>query len=156
MSEKIITTNRKARHDYQVVETVEAGLVLQGTEVKSMRLGRANLKDSYATFFGDELFLVGMHVSLYKFGNINNHEPERNRKLLLHRKELRRLYGKIQTQGMTMVPLKLYFKNGRVKALLALVRGKREYDRRHDIAKRDADREIKRTMKARQIFQKSY
>jgi SsrA-binding protein len=152
MAEKIIVTNRKARHDYVILETMEAGLLLQGTEVKSMRAGKVNLKDSYAKFQNNELYLVGMHVSLYEHGNIFNHDPERERKLLLNRKEIRRLFGKIQIQGMTLVPLKLYFKNSWVKVELALVKGKHEYDRRHDIAKREADREIKRVMKAKQTI----
>jgi SsrA-binding protein len=147
MAEKTIVTNRKARHDYIILETMEAGLLLQGTEVKSMRAGKVNLKDSYAKFQNNELYLVGMHVSPYEHGNVFNHDPERERKLLLNRKEIRRLFGKIQIQGMTLVPLKLYFKNSWVKVELALVKGKHDYDRRHDIAKREADREIKRVMK---------
>jgi SsrA-binding protein len=156
MAEKIITNNRKARHDYNIIETVEAGIVLRGTEVKSMRVGKVNLKDSYATFKNGELFLIGMHVSPYEFGNIFNHDPERERKLLLHHKEIKRLIGKVQTQGMTLVPLKLYFKQGNVKVELALASGKKLYDRRHDIAKRDADREIQRVMKDKQFLKKSF
>lgn len=156
MSEKIIVTNRKARHDYIILETMEAGIALQGTEVKSMRAGKVNLKDSYAKFENNELFLVGMHVSPYEHGNIFNHDPERERKLLMTRKEIRRLFGKVQIQGMTLVPLKLYFKNGRVKVELALVKGKHDYDRRHDIAKREADREIKRVMKSKQSLKNQF
>ena len=156
MADKVITKNRKARHDYTIEETVEAGIVLKGTEVKSMRMGKVNLKDSYATFKGDELFIIGMHVSPYEFGNIFNHDPERERKLLLHRQELRRLIGKVQMQGMTLVPLKLYFKRGKVKVELALASGKKQYDRRHDIAKRDAEREMRRVMKDKLSLRNTY
>ncbi|MCI0515846.1 SsrA-binding protein SmpB [candidate division KSB1 bacterium] len=149
MSEKIITINRKARHDYEILETMEAGMALKGTEVKSLRFGKVNLKDSYATIQNGELFLIGMHISPYEYGNINNHDPERERKLLMHTREIRRLFGKVQIQGMTLVPLKLYFKQGRVKVELGLARGKHQHDRRHDIAKRDADREMKRAIKSR-------
>lgn len=156
MAEKIITNNRKARHDYNIIETLEAGIVLKGTEVKSMRFGKVNLKDSYASIKDGELFLIGMHVSPYEFGNIFNHDPERDRKLLVHQKELRRLIGKIQTQGVTLVPLKLYFKRGKVKVELALATGKKLYDRRHDIAKRDAEREMQRALKDKHSLKKSY
>lgn len=156
MPDKVITTNRKARHDYHIHETMEAGIVLKGTEVKSLRQGKVNLKDSYAVIKTDELFIIGMHVSPYDFGNINNHDPERERKLLVHKKEIRRLFGKIQIQGKTLVPLKLYFKHGKVKVELALVSGKRQYDRRQDIAKRDAEREMQRAMKSRQNLNRSY
>jgi len=156
MAEKIITNNRKARHEYTIIETIEAGIVLKGTEVKSMRFGKVNLKDSYASFKDGELYLIGMHVSPYEFGNIFNHDPERERKLLLHQKELRRLIGKVQTQGVTLVPLKLYFKQGKVKVELALASGKKLYDRRHDIAKRDAEREMQRAMKDKQSLKKVY
>lgn len=149
MNEKIITTNRKARHDYEILETMEAGIVLQGTEVKSLREGRANLKDSYATVKDGEVFLLNAHISPYKHGNINNHEPTRTRKLLLHKKEIRRLIGKVQEKGLTLVPLKMYFKNGKVKVELALARGKKIYDKRKDMAKRDAELEIKRHLRKR-------
>ncbi len=147
MSEKIITTNRKARHAYQVLETFEAGIALTGTEVKSLRQGRANLKDSYATVRDGEVFLVNAHISPYDHGNIYNHDPVRDRKLLLHRKEIRKLIGKVQEKGLTLVPLKLYFKRGKAKVELALARGKKTYDKRADIAKRDANREIQRELK---------
>ncbi|MDZ7262653.1 MAG: SsrA-binding protein SmpB [candidate division KSB1 bacterium] len=147
MSEKIITTNRKARHDYEILETMEAGIVLQGTEVKSLRAGKANLKDSYAGIKNGEVFLYGAHISPYDHGNIFNHEPTRTRKLLLNKKEIRRLIGKVEERGMTLVPLKMYFKRGRAKVELGLARGKRLYDRRRDIAKRDAEREMKRALK---------
>ncbi|RMD89203.1 MAG: SsrA-binding protein SmpB [Calditrichaeota bacterium] len=149
MDEKIITTNRKARHDYEILETMEAGIVLQGTEVKSLREGRANLKDSYATVKDGEVFLLNAHISPYKHGNINNHEPTRTRKLLLNKKEIRRLIGKVQEKGLTLVPLKMYFKNGKVKVELALARGKKIYDKRKDIAKRDAELEIRRQLRKR-------
>ncbi len=150
MSEKLITKNRKAWHDYQVLETFEAGIVLQGTEVKSLRDGRANLKDSYASLQGEEVFLHNLHISPYSHGNINNHDPERTRKLLLHRKEIKKLIGKTQEKGLTLVPLRLYFKRGKAKVELAVGRGKKHYDKRRDIAKRESDRELKREMKQRQ------
>ena len=122
----------------------------------SCRLGKVNLKDSYATIKNDELYIVGMHVSPYEFGNIYNHDPERDRKLLVHKRELRKLFGKVQIQGYTLVPLRLYFKKGKVKVELALATGKRQYDRRQDIAKRDAEREMSRAMKAKQNLKKMY
>ncbi|KAA3662696.1 MAG: SsrA-binding protein SmpB [Calditrichaeota bacterium] len=147
MSEKIITVNRKARHDYEIIDTFEAGLVLLGTEVKSLRDGKANLKDSYARLYNGEMWLHGTHISVYSHGTYNNHDPERQRKLLLHKKELRKLIGRVEEAGLTLVPLKLYFKRGKAKVQIALARGKRQYDKRHDIAKRDAQREIARKMK---------
>ena len=146
---KIITQNRKARHDYQIVETFEAGIALQGTEVKSLRDGRANLKDSYASVRNEEVWLYGVHISPYTHGNINNHDPERDRKLLLHRREIRRLIGKTKESGFTLVPLQLYFTNGKVKVELALAKGKKQYDKREAIAKRESERNIKRFMRAR-------
>ena len=156
MGEKIITKNRKARHDYEILETMEAGLSLTGTEVKSLRDGKVNLKDSYAQIKEGELWLVAVHISPYDFGNINNHDPERERKLLMHAKEIQRLIGKVQLQGLTLIPLKLYFKRGRVKVELALARGKHNYDRRHDLAKRDAEREMKRAIKSQQNSRNDY
>jgi SsrA-binding protein len=147
MSEKIITQNRKARHDYHILETMETGIVLQGTEVKSLRDGKANLKDSYASVKDGEVFLYNVHISPYSHGNLNNHDPVRTRKLLLHRKEIKKLIGRVQEKGLTMVPLKLYFKNGVAKVELAIVKGKRQYDKREDIAKRDAEREMQRHLK---------
>jgi len=144
---KIIATNRKARHDYQILNTFEAGIVLQGTEVKSLRQGKANLKDSYAIIKNGELFLLNMHISPYSHGTAYNHDPLRTRKLLLHRHEIRRLIGQVQEKGLTLVPLKIYFKNGIAKVELALVRGKKLYDRRQDIARRDAERELQRESK---------
>jgi SsrA-binding protein len=143
-SGRVITTNRKARHDFTVLETVEAGLVLTGTEVKSLRLGNANLVDSYAEIKNGEVWLRGMHISPYDQGSYNNVDPRRSRKLLLHKKEIRKLIGRSAEKGLTFVPLKLYFKNNVAKALIGVCRGKREFDRRQDIAKREAEREIRR------------
>ena len=143
-SGRVITTNRKARHDYTVLETLEAGLVLTGTEVKSLRQGNANLVDSYAEIKNGEVWLRGMHISPYDQGSYNNVDPRRSRKLLLHRKEIRKLIGRSAEKGLTFVPLKLYFKNNVAKALIGICRGKREFDRRQDIAKREAEREIRR------------
>lgn len=144
---EIITTNRKARHDYHILQTVEAGIVLTGTEVKSLRSGRANLKESFARIENGEVYLHGMHISPYEQGNRYNPDPKRKRKLLLHIFEIRRLTGKVQEKGLTLVPLKLYFKNGKAKVELALVRGKKEYDKRRAIAERDAKREMERGFK---------
>jgi len=145
----VIATNRKARHDYHILQTIEAGIVLTGTEVKSLRLGRANLKDSYARVEGGELFLYNMHISPYEQGNRYNPDPKRRRKLLLHSYEIRRLVGKVQEKGLTLVPLKLYFNRGNAKVELALARGKKEYDKRRAIAERDARREMERGFKER-------
>ena len=147
--QKQIAHNRKARHNYEILETYEAGMALAGTEVKSLRDGRANFKDSYAAVRNEEVWLYGMHISPYSHGNINNHNPERDRKLLLHRNEIRRLIGKTQETGLTLVPLQLYFKNGKVKVELALAKGKKQYDKREAIAKKEAARETKRYFKAR-------
>ena len=144
---KVITTNRKARFDYAIAETVEAGISLVGTEVKSLRAGRVNLKDSYAEIRGAEMFLVGAHISPYEEANRFNHEPERLRKLLLHRREILRLGIKVREKGLTLVPLRMYFKSNRVKVELGLARGKRMYDKRHAIAQRDAKRDVDRAMK---------
>jgi SsrA-binding protein len=145
----VIATNRKARHDYHILQTIEAGLVLTGTEVKSLRHGRANLKESYARIENGEVFLYGMHISPYEQGNRYNPDPKRTRKLLLHSHEIRRLTGKVREKGLTLVPLKLYFHNGRAKVELALVKGKKEYDKRKTIAERDAQREMERGFKER-------
>ncbi|MDZ7360520.1 MAG: SsrA-binding protein SmpB [candidate division KSB1 bacterium] len=146
---KPIAYNRKARHHYEILEKYETGIVLVGTEVKSLRDGRANFKDSYAAVRNNEVWLYGMHISPYAHGNINNHNPERDRKLLLHRNEIRRLIGKTKETGLTLVPLQLYFKNGKVKVELALAKGKKQYDKREAIAKREAERETKRVFRAR-------
>lgn len=141
-----IATNRKARHDYTVLETLEAGLALQGTEVKSLRAGRASLVDGFATIDQGEVWLHGVHIPEYDQGSWTNHEPRRVRKLLLHRGEIERLIGKTRESGLTLVPLALYFTQGKAKVELALARGKRSYDKRQDLARRDADREIARAV----------
>ncbi|MHB9013272.1 MAG: SsrA-binding protein SmpB [Ignavibacteriaceae bacterium] len=145
--EKNITVNRKARFEYSIIETYEAGIVLTGTEVKSLRQGKANLVDSYGNLKNGEAWLVSAHISVYEQGNINNHEPTRSRKLLLNRKELRKLSGKIKEKGYTLVPLRLYFKNGKVKVEIALAKGKKVYDKRETIAKRDYERDKARNFK---------
>ena len=147
MSIKIVTKNRKARHDYHILETWEAGIVLQGTEVKSLRAGKANLKDSYARVEKGEVFLYQFHISLYDKGYGFNHPPLRTRKLLLNKREIRKLKVSIDEKGLTVIPLKVYFKNGKAKIEIALAKGKRMYDKRTAIAKRDSDREIERTFK---------
>ena len=144
---KIICQNKKARHDYELGERYEAGLVLTGTEVKSLRLGRANLTDAYARFFGGEAFLVGVHISPYPMAYFNNHDPLRKRKLLLRRQELKRLYGRLQEQGQSLIPLRLYFKDGLAKAELALARGKKNPDKRHSLKEAEARREMARAVR---------
>jgi len=147
---KVICTNRKARYDYNILETMETGIVLVGTEVKSLRDGQANLKDSYASIDRGELWLHNTHISPYSKGNRNNHEPTRKRKLLMHDKEIRRLIGHVQEKGFTLVPLKLYFTDaGKVKVELGLAKGKREIDKRHQIAEREAERDMRREFKER-------
>lgn len=145
---KIVTVNRKAHHDYHILEEIEAGMVLKGTEVKSLRQGRANLKDAYGRFGKNgELFIFQMHISPYPFAHYDNHEPERPRKLLLHKYELKRLYGKMREKGFTLVPLKVYFKQGKAKVGIALARGKRQYDKRDAIKEREVRREMDRAIK---------
>ncbi len=146
---KIIAENRRARAEYAIEETYEAGIALTGTEVKSLREGRANLKESFAEVHGGEAWLVGCHISPYGHGNIHNHEPTRTRKLLLHKEEIRRLLGKTQEKGLTLVPMKMYFKRGRAKVELGLGRGKKLHDRRQDVKERDANREIHRALRER-------
>src|ERR671933_1517016 len=147
--EKPIVDNRRARHDFHLLDRVEAGLVLTGTEVKSLREGRASLQQAYAEVRDGEAWLVGAHISVYDQGNIANHDPDRDRKLLLHRKEVDSLAGKVRERGLTLVPKRLYFKDGRAKVELALARGKEARDKRRDIAKREADRQIERALKSR-------
>jgi SsrA-binding protein len=147
---RLIAQNKKAYHDYHIEETYEAGIALTGTEVKSLREGRANLRDSFAAVKNGEMWLIGVHISPYGAGNIFNHEPLRERKLLLHTHEIKRLMGKVQASGYTIVPTKLYFKDGRAKIEIGLAKGKATYDKRQTIAKKDADREIERAMKERQ------
>lgn len=147
---KIIAENRKARHDFTIHETYEAGIALTGTEVKSLRAGKANMKDSYAQVTrAAEVFVYNLHISPYDHGNIFNHDPMRSRRLLLHREEIRRLIGKVKEKGYALVPLKLYFKHGLVKMELALATGKKLYDKRQDMAKKDAKREMERALKER-------
>jgi SsrA-binding protein len=141
---KIIASNRKARHDYTILDTIEAGIALTGTEVKSLRSGRASLVDGFATITDDELWLRNVHIAEYAEGTWTNHAPRRVRKLLVHRMELDRLAGKLKEGGLALVPLSMYFKDGRVKVELGLGRGKKSYDKRQDMAKRDADRELAR------------
>ena len=141
---KVIASNRKARHDYTITDTYEAGVVLMGTEVKSLRLGRASLVDSFATVDDGEVWLRGLHIPEYDRGTWTNHEPRRTRKLLLHKSEILRLIGKTKESGLSLVPLSMYFKDGKVKVEIGLGRGKKAYDKRQAIAKRDADREISR------------
>jgi SsrA-binding protein len=149
MAEKLIADNRKARHDYHLLERFEAGLVLTGTEVKSLREGRATLRQAYADVRDGELWLVGANIASYDKGSIGQHEPERDRKLLLHRRQIDSLIGKVQERGLTLVPTRLYFKNGRAKVELAIARGKEVRDKRRDIAKREADRQMERALKSR-------
>ena len=146
---KLIAENRRARHDYALLERFEAGMVLTGTEVKSLRDGRVSLAQAYADVREGEVWLVGSHIATYDEGNVANHDPDRDRKLLLHRKEIESLYGKVRERGFTLVPTRMYWKNGRVKVELALARGKEQRDKRRDIAKRDADRQIARALRAR-------
>jgi len=144
---KVIAQNKKAWHDYFIEQTLEAGIVLSGTEVKSIRQGKVNLKDSYAMIEGGEVIINGMHISPYEQGNIFNKDPLRDRKLLLHKSEINRLIGYTQQKGLSLVPLQLYFKRGKVKMELGIAKGKKLYDKRDDIAERDANREIDRRMK---------
>ncbi len=139
--------NRKAKYNYQIFETVEAGIVLTGTEIKSLRLGKANIKDSYARVKNNEIFLINMHISSYDNGNIFNHDETRERKLLLHKKEILKFRDKIKLEGYTIVPLKVYLKNGRAKILIGLAKGKKNYDKREDIKKRDIERSIRARLK---------
>jgi SsrA-binding protein len=146
---KPIAENRRARHDYQLLDRYEAGLQLTGTEVKSLRDGRVTLAQAYADLRDGEVWLIGAHIDEYAQGNVANHEPERDRKLLLHRREIESLIGQVQQKGLTLVPTRMYFKNGRVKLELAVGRGKEQRDKRRDIAKRDADRDIERALRRR-------
>ena len=144
---KLVAENRKARHDYIIEDTFEAGMVLVGTEVKSLRLGKANLKDSYARIKNGEVFIHQMHIGPYPFATYNNHEPLRTRKLLLHHYEIKKLFGKVNEKGYTLIPLKLYFKGGKAKLSLALAKGKQSHDKRETIRRRDQKRELERERK---------
>jgi SsrA-binding protein len=147
--EKLIASNKKALHDYFVLQKLEAGIELMGTEVKSLRGGKANLKDSYVAIEGSQAYLVGTHISPYSHGNIANHDPERKRRLLLHKREIEKLHEQIQEKGLTVVPLRLYFKGGRVKTEIAVVRGKKLYDKRETEKRREQEREAAAAMKVR-------
>ena len=146
---KPVAQNRKARHDYFILETWEAGIELKGTEVKSLRQGRCNLKDSYARFRGGELFVMGMHISPYENGSYFNPDPMRPKRLLMHKSEIRRAQQNVMQQGLALIPLSIYLKDGRMKLELALCKGKKLYDKRDDMAKRDARRDIERSMRER-------
>jgi SsrA-binding protein len=148
VAEKLIVDNRRARHDYHLSDKVEAGIVLSGTEVKSLRGGQATLQQAYAEVREGEAWLNGLHIPEYTQGNRANHDPDRPRKLLLHRREIDRMYGQVRERGYTVVPTRLYFKDGRVKVELALARGKEVRDKRRDIAARDAQRQIERELKS--------
>jgi len=147
---KLIAGNKKAYHDFFIEETYECGISLMGTEVKSLREGRANLKDSYAIVKNEEVFLLGFHISPYSHGNIMNHDPERTRKLLMHKREIKRLHGLLTQKGYTLVPTKVYFKEGRVKVELGLAKGKKNYDVRETVKEKEAQREIQRATRERQ------
>ena len=145
--EKLVVDNRRARHDYHLLDRVEAGLVLTGTEVKSLRNGRCNLRDGFVRIDGHEAWLENVHISTYAQGNLMNHEPLRPRKLLLHRKQISSLIGKVRQKGYTLIPLRVYFSRNHAKVEIGLCRGKRQYDKREAIAERDAKREIERAMR---------
>ncbi len=149
MSIKVIATNRRARHQYQFYDTYEAGLVLRGSEIKSIRAGRVSLQEGFVIFEGGEAWLVNVHIAPYDPASRQNHDPRRRRKLLLHRREIDRLASRVQEKGFTVVPTKLYLKDGRAKVEIALVRGKKQYDKRQTLAKRDSKRRIERAIKER-------
>lgn len=142
--EKVVVTNRKALHDYFILDRYEAGIALKGTEVKSLRQGSANLQDGWAEIRNGEVWLIGMHVSPFEKGNINNHDPKRDRKLLMHKQEIRRLIGRVAEKGLTLVPLRVYFKNNIAKVELGLAKGRKSYDKRQAIAKREMERQLRR------------
>ncbi len=146
---ELIVRNKRARLDYEILDTWEAGLVLTGTEVKALRDGRANLTDAFGIVNEGEVFLLNLHIGAYGHGNVFNHDPTRTRKLLLHKREIRRMIGAVERQGLTLVPLDLYFKQGRVKTRIALARGKQQHDKREDLKKKDAEREIARALRSR-------
>lgn len=152
VSKKIIASNKKARFDYTIIDNIEAGIVLQGTEVKALREGRANLKDSYCAIERGELYMINSHISSYSCGGIYNHEPERKRKLLIKKKEIHKLQSKIREKGLTLIPLSLYFNKRLVKVDIALAKGKKAYDKREVIRKKEEKREISRIMKEKQRY----
>lgn len=145
--QRVIVSNRKARHEYHILDTVEAGIVLKGTEVKSLRKGNANLQDGYALVKNGEIWLLGMHISPYEHGTVNNHDPVRTRKLLLQKKEIRKLLAKVQEKGLTLVPLSVYFKGPHAKVELAIAQGKKSFDKRASEKEKDARREISQRLK---------
>lgn len=141
---KVITTNRKANFEYEILNKYEAGIVIKGTEVKSLREGKVNLQESYGRIINDEVWIINSHINEYKYGNINNHEPARNRKLLLNKREIRKIKQQLQEKGLTLVPLKIYFKGSLVKVEIGIARGKKLYDKRESIKKRDIERNLSR------------
>jgi SsrA-binding protein len=149
MSVKVVATNRKARHDYFLTDTYEAGIVLKGSEIKSIRAGRISIKEAYVQIEGQEAWLVNAHIAPYEQASYLGHEPRRRRKLLLHRREIDNLWDDIRRKGVTIIPIRVYLKNGRAKIEIAVGRGKKQYDKRHEIAKRDAQREIDRNLRQR-------
>ncbi|ALC88884.1 single-stranded DNA-binding protein [Bacillus sp. FJAT-18017] len=149
---KTVAQNKKAYHDYSIEETYEAGIVLQGTEIKSIRAGKVQLKDSYARIHNGEMYLYSMHISPYEQGNIHNHDPLRTRKLLLHRREINKLIGESKESGYAIVPLKMYLKNGFAKVLIGLAKGKKKYDKREDLKQKDANRDIQRALREKQKY----
>jgi SsrA-binding protein len=151
MSEKVICKNKRARFDFFIDETYEAGIVLKGTEVKSLREGRANLKDSYGKIKDEEIYLIDAHISPYTHGNQFNHDPDRPRKLLMHKREIRRLYGKSREKGFSLIPTKMYFKDGRVKVEIGLGKGKRAYDKREILKRKTMEREVERNYRGTRI-----
>jgi SsrA-binding protein len=151
MTEKLICQNKKARYDYHIITSYEAGLILRGSEVKSCRLGKANLKDGYGRIKDGEIYLVNIHISPYAYAHQLNHDPLRERKLLLHKSEIKKLYGKIREKGLTLIPLKMYFKNGKVKVEMAVAKGKRVHDKREAIKKKDFSRETERVFRDKTI-----
>ena len=144
---KVIALNRRARHDYEILESFEAGLALVGSEVKSLRAGRADLKDAYGLIEGGEAWLLGVHISPYQFARDGGHDPERTRKLLMHRQEIERVRGKLDQKGLTLIPLRLYFKAGKAKVEMGLAKGKAQYDKRETLKRRQAEREMQRAMR---------
>jgi len=151
MSEKMICQNKKARHDFHIINTYEAGLVLKGSEVKSCRSGRANLKDGHARIKDGEIYLVNSHISPYTYAHQLNHDPLRERKLLFHKSEIKKLYGRIREKGFTLIPLKMYFKNGKVKVEMAVAKGKKTHDKREDIKRKDFARELEKDFKGKKV-----
>ncbi|WP_043930323.1 SsrA-binding protein SmpB [Bacillus sp. EB01] len=149
---KTVAQNKKAYHDYSIEETYEAGIVLQGTEIKSIRAGKVQLKDSYARIHNGEMYLYSVHISPYEQGNIHNHDPLRTRKLLLHRREINKLIGESKESGYAIVPLKIYLKNGFAKVLIGLAKGKKKYDKREDLKQKDANRDIQRALREKQKY----